>query len=225
MKKVNNAAAFAEKLIDAYISNGFGSLSKQNIDILVAKLLLDDNYISLEDDYFETGRKLKVSPIKAKNLLYSVQLRYGEELNFKEEFEKILAHFRFKVNTSKSEVFIEIDNPLQKDLFLRELRKYKLFSDGSFRAEVIHLSLEAFSILICETFGVKNLAEFELFDKTLKEKLDYDSNVSFVKSLLKEFAKSYSSELGKQSAVATIDLLKDTAFGIKWIGKIADLIK
>ena len=73
---LNSPDKFADAFIDAYLAQGFQSLSKRDIDLLVFLLLERDGVLSRETSNFEVGRQLCLTPGKVRALRRDAYARW-----------------------------------------------------------------------------------------------------------------------------------------------------
>jgi len=141
-----------DSFLDNFLNPAFGSLSKTEIEIHVLKLLEQTGKITEEEksSQYKLAVKLKVSPTKAKNLLYNWSLRKeDDEKGFNEMLEEILLNL--KRNAYKNEggwFFLQIENPLLLEYVKNRIQELGHIQDGSFSSKIIKLRAKALNDLI-----------------------------------------------------------------------------
>ena len=128
-----------KELITAYMNPAYGSMSKRDFDILLFMKLQDLKIIEKDPDLYDIVSNLKVTRAKARNLLYEAKMRNSSE--DKELKELLSTPIFFKGN---DKIAIEISNPLLSDHLRWKLKRAGYITDGSFSAELIKLSEEAY---------------------------------------------------------------------------------
>jgi len=73
--EIKNSFSFENNFLKEYMSRGFATLSKREIDVLMMHILMKYSDISDESN-FELSLKLKLSESKIKNLKYEARLKY-----------------------------------------------------------------------------------------------------------------------------------------------------
>lgn len=131
-------------ILNTYCNPSFGSMSKHDIDLLLFESMVNLGLINKDPSIYYVMRDLKVTRTKARNLIYEYQLRKVENedelgMQLSETLKRPLL-FRESNN-----VWLEIDNPYLIDYVRNELKQLGYVTDGSFHAELVRLSVEAFS--------------------------------------------------------------------------------
>ena len=137
------------KILSVYGNPSFGSMSKRDIDLAVFSVLQDLNFIESEPTIYEIMQKLKVTRSKARNLIYEAEIRKLKDENDLDE--KLREKIRKPIfGKTGDKITLEIDNPLLIDHLRYRLKKLYAITDGSFHAEIVSMSHEAFSKLYVE---------------------------------------------------------------------------
>ncbi len=210
--KINDSQEFTKTLMENILERGFGTLSKKDIDVLMMHLLFNDKQFDESSDHYEIAKKLKTTPAKVRNLIYDMQLRYGnEELDIKQILLTRLLSGQYVVDGPY--IVLEIRNPQYKDLFEYEVRQLGGFSDGSFNSSVIKLKKEALRKLFNKFFDdfeiEKIMGSLSNEEKKILEdrNIDYANSSELLFSLLKTFADSTVSQVGKEIGKVLPDIL------------------
>lgn len=120
----------------------YGSMSKRDFDILLFMKLQDLKIIEKDPDLYDIVSNLKVTRAKARNLLYEAKMRNSSEEMLDKELKELLSTPIFFKENDK--IAIEISNPLLSDHLRWKLKRAGYITDGSFSAELIKLSEEAY---------------------------------------------------------------------------------
>ena len=95
---------------------------------------------------YDVVHYLHITRSKARNLIYESTLRnVDDETKLNEELISVIKEPKFMREGNK--VCLEIDNPLLVDYMRQELKKLGHITDGSFSAEIVKMTPEAFSAL------------------------------------------------------------------------------
>ena len=136
-------------ILSVYGNPSFGSMSKRDIDLAVFSVLQKLKFIEPEPTIYEIMQKLKVTRSKARNLIYEAEIRrLKDENDLDNKLREKIRHPIFAKNGDK--ISIEIDNPLLIDHLRYRLKKLGAITDGSFHAEIVSMTHEAFSNLYVE---------------------------------------------------------------------------
>ena len=136
-------------ILSVYGSPSFGSMSKRDIDLTVFSVLQELKFIEPEPTIYEVMQKLKVTRSKARNLIYEAEIRkLKDENDLDEKLREKIQHPIFGKIGDK--ISLEIDNPLLIDHLRYRLKKLGAITDGSFHAEIVSMTHEAFSDLYVE---------------------------------------------------------------------------
>lgn len=137
------------RILSVYGNPSFGSMSKRDIDLTMFLVLQKLKFIESEPTIYEVMQKLKVTRSKARNLIYEAEIRKLEDENDldKKLREKIQHPIFGKIG---DKISLEIDNPLLIDHLRYRLKKLGAITDGSFHAEIVSMTHEAFSDLYVE---------------------------------------------------------------------------
>ncbi len=178
--KIINKESFFQDFFQEYLKYGLGSLSKKDTEILILKLILDDqaknNFQEL--DIFSLARDLKISTSKLRNLIKEVQLR--NNLVTDEIVKKRIIHI-FESNRWKlhgDQIHISVVDPLLRERFLEHIYKANSFADYSFNAEILKIEKSVFAKVI------SNLSERSLEEiiKCLPNEFKNDTSLYSINS-------------------------------------------
>ncbi len=185
-KKGVNSDAVLKKLIETYTEPVFGSQTKKELDLAFYHAMVDLGIIDSGADIYSLVEKLRITRTKARNLIYESKLRNIENVDMKDEMMKLLGEKALYITDGK--VCLEISNPLLMDYLRDVLKKKKHITDGSFSAELVRLSPEAY-LCLCKEYAKKQYDDLKNNLKKLKliEGFDaYNDIISFAVALLKD---------------------------------------
>lgn len=200
----DSAQKFAIEFMEAYLQNGFGRMSKTEIDILIFHLLSDEVFSSFSN--YELSRVLKISGTKVANLKYEASLRYSkyDDDTLKDEFAKIVDRSKFKVD--KDKITFCIENKLVRSYIDDQLKLAGSFSDTSFNRELVTIHSDMLLELLKQLYGEDKVIKLENLLKPQKS--------GCLKKLLKNCLSGATKEVGEQCIKLIFNY---------FIGKIVDI--
>ena len=194
-------AAFSRAFLEAYLADGFTSLPKREIDLLVLRLLLTHVKEWSEDappSAFALAQALRAKRGRIRSML--------DELSFRNAGDQESVHRRLHEILDKGEKDIE-HNKVRvqiEDGYLREYAKSIVQADfgivdSSFDRSIISLSGDKFLALVAEVMGEKERKAFETQLAKHKESFKAEAKEGLLKTFLREFVKSAGNEAGKKA--------------------------
>jgi len=207
---LNNPTIFANKFLNKFVENGFGSLPKRETEIYIMNLLLEDGQFVNENgdiDFHEISLILKLSETKVRNLIYEVELKYRNNHNFLEQLIELIEKQKYEVDGDK--IKFSIQSPLLKQYFEYEIRKLpNSISDGSFSKNIVTISKDTFEKLLKSLYkNDKKINEF--IDKLPNDKKEVIRDKD---SLFKEFVREFVKKSGSRSADLIFDFINPVHF-------------
>jgi hypothetical protein len=193
--------AFCREFLDAYLKDGFTSLPKKEIDLLVLQLLL--RYAGIWSEEEPPSAFLLAQALRAKRSRIRSML---DELSFRNAADEKVANDRLHLILEKCEK--DIDNNKVRiqieDAYLREYAKSIVQADlgivdTSFDRSIVSLSGDKFLALAAEVMGDKEQAAFEKELKKHKKALKSADKEGLLKTFLREFVRGSGQEAGKQA--------------------------
>ncbi len=148
-------------IIKEYLSPSFGSMSKRDFDILLFTKLQELELFDEKQGIYDIVSSLKITRIKARNLVYESNLRKMQNKNLDEELREIFKSPKFLKENDK--IMLEIDNPYLIDYLRFKLKQNGDITDGSFSPEIVKLTLESY-VKLYKTlvFSKEEVSENEL---------------------------------------------------------------
>ncbi len=186
-----------------YLNPAFGALPKQEVELLVLKLLVDLGAVDARPSIYELVSKLKVTRTKARRLIYDRELRSRTSEELDDDVRTVL---RSPIIQKRGDLFaLEIENPLLSDHLRAKLKALGHVSDGSFSPSLVTLTLDAMVALIDsqlsdaeKTVTQKALIAAGAPEKTLK---------GVLKSALKKLGEKIADETGGAVAEEVSDYI------------------
>lgn len=151
----NEVKRVFKELITAYMNPAYGSMSKRDFDILLFMKLQDLKIIDKDPDLYDIVSNLKVTRVKARNLLYEAKMRSSSEDVLDNELKELLSKPIFLKENDK--IAIEISNPLLSDHLRWKLKRLGYITDGSFSPELIKLSERAYVEIFTDMLSDESL--------------------------------------------------------------------
>lgn len=212
MVELNNKSVFADKFISKLLDNGFDFLKEKELKVYILYLLLEDGQFVNEHgeiDFHEISLALKISETKVRNLIYEVELKYKNNINFIEKIIELIEKKKFEIDGDK--IKFAVHNPLLKQYFEYEIRKLGAISDGSFAKYIVTISKSTFEKLLLKLYGNSDNIKETLgyFPEEKREELKNKESFfrEFVKEFFMEFGKGFGNESGKRSASIIFDVI------------------
>jgi len=194
---------FAE-LLEAYLSPAFGSMSKRDFEILLFTKLQDLDLFEQNPDLYILVSELKVTRVKARNLLYESGLRQTSVAALDEELKNLIVSPIFLQDNDK--IGLEIQNPFLIDHLKAKLRKLKHITDGSFSPELVKLTPDAFIALFDSYIPEKS--KKDILKTFIEMGLKKDTSFTgLLKGVLKSLGKKIADEAGGKLAETAADFL------------------
>jgi len=179
--------------LEGYLSPAFGALPKKEIDLLVMKALEKIDYINRDPTLYELVQKLRVTRMKARNLIYDQELR---RLNTAELDKRVKDALLHPILQKDGELFLlEIENPLVSDHLRSKIQKLEFISDSSFSPSIVKLPLIAI-VAVIEDYLSKEERD-NVKDDLIKAGAPDTSLQGILKSTLKIAAKKLASDTGE----------------------------
>lgn len=205
----NKLRQVLSKIITNYTSPSLGSMSKHDVDLLIYETIVTLGVIKEDATIYDVMRDLKVTRSKARNLIYEYKLRKTEnEEVLKTELRELLK--TPLLSNQSDNVQLEVDNPYLIDFIRNELKKLGYITDGSFHAELVKMSADAFSALYESTLTNENKADIKRRLVGLGVKADTSLTAILplmIKGVAKTVAKGAFGKIGENIVDSGFDFL------------------
>lgn len=193
--KLKDKELFAQEFIEQYANRGFGSMTKNDFEVLLFNLLR--KYGDLGDkSNFEISLYLQIPETKVRRLAYESDLKYSHitDDDIKTEFFKIVAQSKLRADLNKVEFVIE--NKFIRTSIGAQLKKLGHYADSSFNSEITRIHVESFIDLMAYYYPQKAI------ERIVKEcqaaiKGSKEQPITF-KFILRKFIEGLASESGKK---------------------------
>lgn len=196
---------FAEDFIKNYSNAGFGSMNKNEFEVLIFDLLR--KYGNLKDkSTYEISIDLQIPETKVKRLAYEADLKYKSSDNrqyVKEQFFKLIAKADFK-SVGEKICFI-VEDKYIKNAIGADLRENGYLYDTSFNKDILSIPLDAFVDLLNMYYpsdAIKRIVK-ECKKHINSQKPD---NITF-KSIIKDFLKGAMNKVGELTSSTVFTLI------------------
>jgi hypothetical protein len=198
--------AFSVEFLNEYLSNGFGTRSKGEIDILVMDLLMKYADLQLKSNQ-ELSILLRAPVSKIKKMRYEARLKYPPSENYvRDSFLLILYKSQFLADKN-------IITFIMEDDYLRyaingKLKERGHFSDSSFNSEIIKIDRHSLSFVIRELYNEEEQRVFEAtFDELLREPgLSDQERSRLFQTKIADFVLSIAANFGSQFVLRSLGM-------------------
>ena len=197
-----------DSFLAAYLNPAFGALPKQEVELLVLRLLSQIGAISERPSVYELVSKLKITRSRARRLIYDQELRNRTSQELDEDVRVLL---RTPILQKRGESFaLEIENTLLSDHIRAKLKELGHVTDGSFSPSLVTLTVDAMVALIDDQ--LTNTQK----DATLKALIKAGAPDRTIKGVLKSALK----KLGEMIADDTGQAVAEDV--TKYVGPLLD---
>jgi len=212
--EIKNPNQFSERFLTKFLENGFGALPKRELEVYLLHLLLEDGQFRNENeaiDFHEMSLALKMTETKVRNLVYEIELKYQQPINFSHALIELVEKQCYEVDKSRRAIKFSIQSPLLKQAFEYEVRQLAAISDGSFAKQVVTISEVTFSKLLNRLYGDK--VDDEMLARVQSE-LNLEPGTQNARTRLFElFVAEFVKESGKKLAGSIFDSLNP----VEWL--------
>lgn len=154
-----NDSEIIYEFLNFYLTPAFGSRSKSEIDLKVFELLLKSGLI--EYDCYKISIKLKITPVKARNLMLNARLRSLSNEIAEDEYDKrfieLLKSLKFKVSQHNSDIILfYVPDPLFREYIKFFFKQRDIIWDSSFNSEIVKVRLDDFLDVVYEKLNAEH---------------------------------------------------------------------
>jgi len=187
---------FSKDFIERYSKAGFGSMNKNDFEVLIFDLLR--RYGNLKDKTnYQASILLQIPESKIKRLTYEADLKYGNinQQDITNDFFNIIANSKLRADQNKIQFVIE--NKFLRTSISAKLKELGHFSDSSFNSEIISIHIDSFIDLLENYYPKKSI---EQIVKDCKEsvKADKGEKITF-KLIMRKFIEGLATQAGRQT--------------------------
>jgi len=181
-EKIINSINIWEKFLEKYLENGFGTMTKKEVDLYIFYLLYETKLKS--KSIYEISKELKISEQRVKNLMKEVYLKY-KTIDNKEVLKRIAKAFldsKIDIERKDDKVRFLLEDPILKLEFEHKVKELGAIIDYSFNKDVLVVKKSVFvSIFFSEALKnerylvelkskIKNKELFEMIESSKDNK-------------------------------------------------------
>jgi len=183
-ESIKKTKEFVKGLLDEYLSNGIGSKTKREIDILIMNLLM--KYAGIADkSNQELSILLQAPEAKIKSLRYEARLKYPPDADYvKREFLYILLRSQF--DFARGKMVFAIEDEFLRHAIQGQLKSKGMFADSSFNTEIVRIDRNSLETVIGELYGDETAKAFhDGFSEMEDQAEGVEIGTSFKEAVLK----------------------------------------
>lgn len=195
---------FGEKFLGVYLQRGFGSMNKNDFEVLIFHLLRETYGKDKRMSNYQWSLDLHIPETKVRKLSYEADLIYqiyDPEL-LKRKFFDILDANVSKFSSDGKKIQFVIEDKSLRTMLSADLKDLGYFADGSFNTEVVSVELNAFAALLIKYYP-------EEFGRQLETKCMSLATVNKKKIDKVEILQKFLEALAKGSGEAIPAIIKD----------------
>jgi hypothetical protein len=219
MITIKNKDNFTDLFLLKFLENGFGATPKRELEIYILHLLLQDSQFDNNGviDYHQISLALKITETKVRNLIYEVELKYGNNLDFVNSLIEIIENGKYDVDEGK--IKFSVQNPLVKQAFEFEIRQLNGVSDGSFAKHIVTIKKVTFEKLLLRLYGDSTRANAIIDLLPMELKSIISDKESLIKEFVSEFSKKFAGTAGDRTAHLLFDSIDPVSFIKRLLGR------
>lgn len=204
-------ADFAKAFAERYFAVAFGATPKSEVDQLVFDSLVTVKLIDPDGPIYDIARVLKITPARARSLLFQHQLRH-DDTDLDHRVLTTLSQAKFSLDDKR--LSFGIESPLVRSVIEARLKSAGVFSDISLSGEILKVPVNQLGVF------VKAFVSGDRADQ-LQKRLKGVKDDAGVVAALNTFGKAVAEDLAKDTAK---DLAKGGLSGLfGWLaGATAD---
>jgi hypothetical protein len=190
LRTKETGAKFAVAFSEGYFAVAFGATPKSEVDQLVFDALVKVELINPDGPVYTIARVLKVTPAKARSLLFQHQLR-NDEGDLDQRVLTTLAQAKFSVDDKR--LSFGVESPLIRSVIEARLKAIGVFSDISLSGEILRVPVNQLGVFVRAFLSAERA---QAMQKKLKGVTDDKSLID----ALNKFGKDVATDLGKEGA-------------------------
>ena len=183
-ESIKKTKEFVKGFLDEYLSNGIGSKTKREIEILIMNLLM--KYAGIADkSNQELSILLQAPEAKIKSLRYEARLKYPPDADYvKREFLYILLRSQF--DFARGKMVFAIEDEFLRHAIQGQLKSKGMFADSSFNTEIVRIDRNSLETVIGELYGDETAKAFhDGFSEMEDQAEGVEIGTSFKEAVLK----------------------------------------
>lgn len=170
----------AEAYLDGVVNRGFGTMTKNDYEVLLIHLLRTlEKY--KDKDNFQMSCALQIPESKVKRLLYEADIRYkySQENNSEADIKKRIQEIFVKaqVDTIRKRFIVVIEEKYIRTYLSSRLKQEGMYADSSFNSEIMVFNEQALDFIV-ENFILKN-DDAKKIKEEYKQCISNENNIPF----------------------------------------------
>ena len=232
MVTIQNYEEFAKDFERYYLWRGFGSMNKNELEVLFFHLMKEHCPGFKEKSIFQLACELRTSESKIKRLSYEAELSYGkmeaeDKKALQERFLSLLA--KAKLQKENGTLRFVVEDKYLRSVIYEDLKQQGYYLDSSFNSEIVSIQKDALIALLDMYYSKKEKdAITNEYKKTIKKVKNIDVKDTFKQVMSTVFEKVCEDGTDKViDGLGTIDYTKLIQFisgGVQALGKIVKVV-
>jgi len=196
---------FKSQFLNTYLANGFGSLSKRDIDILVIHLL--DEYGMADGKPLKALSNqsasvlLRIPNPKIKALRYEATLKYTPNNQDLAKLRLLEVIAKSQLDFDKKRIGLVVEDSFTRNWLQGHLKDQGFVFDGTFNSEIVRADAEQLCNVLLSIYDKRAV---DAFKEKIKQIRQSESKLTF-SDAKKEFLKGAASALGKAAVGLTLE--------------------
>ncbi len=151
MITIKDYEPFAKEFETLYLSRGFGSMNKNELEVLFFHLLKKYGNGFKDKSNFELACALRTSEAKIKRLAYESEMSYGvfgdvEKKDLQTRFLTLLSES--KIQKENGTLRFVVEDKFMRSVIYEDLKRSGFYLDTSFNSEIVSIQKEALIALL-----------------------------------------------------------------------------
>ena len=196
--------------IQAYLNRGFGSMTKNDFEVMIFAELIQTSLRGMSD--YQISCDLRIPESKVKRLRYEASLKYNilSEDDYRLMFKEIAQNAIIK----DEKIILSIEDISLRKFINFKLKKNGKFSDTSFNSEIVVIRSKDFAELLKELYYTQRELK-QINDKIDKINESLSKKITF-KDLISVFINASVAHLGERlidiGADSILNFIQNTNF-------------
>ncbi len=151
MVTITEYEAFAKDFEKLYLGRGFGSMNKNELEVLFFHLMKKYSKDLVGKSNFERACALRISETKIKRLAYEANMSYGalddaEKKDLQTQFLALLSDA--KIQNDRGTLRFAVEDKFMRSVIYEDLKQQGYYLDSSFNSEIVSIQKEALIALL-----------------------------------------------------------------------------
>lgn len=195
-----DAEAFSDFYLATSLKNGFDSMKKRDLDVLLFHCLCEFGSLGGKSNN-ELSLFLQIPESKIASLKREARLRFGEISDEWIRDQTIALLGESKLEVDKGQIKFPVEDPLLKDCLNAKLKSIGRFGDSSFNSEIMSIELHGFGELIEELLG----EDAEAIRNRIADDID-GAEVPLWKDMFQRACRAFADGAGRRAGEKLVDL-------------------